>query len=181
MKAKKHIRIAAIIMLFAIFHYVAGYRLMYSLGILYAKDEAKECMVEKNSNIQKITLSSADYNSLKWTEKNKEFTLHNQMYDVRKIQKCGDNYIITVYSDTLETGWLASLHSYEKELFQPDKSAKGTKSAEDVMSSFQKNCTPSSEFKIHIFASSGLIQPVYVVEQHHLQLPDNIWHPPTNC
>lgn len=162
-------------------HYMAGYRLMYSLGILYAKDEAQKCMVEKNSHIQKLTLSASDYDALKWTEKNKEFTLDNQMYDVRSIQKSGDNYIITVYSDNVETGWIASLHNYEKELFQPDKSTKGTKSAEDIMSSFQKEYTPASEFNLHIFSSTGHIQPIVAVQQQPLQISDNIWHPPTNC
>jgi hypothetical protein len=181
MKSNKYIRTVAFTMLFAMVHYMVGYRLIYSLGILYAKEDAKECMVEKNNNVQKLTLSSAKYNSLKWTESKKEFSFNNEMYDVSSIQKSGDNYVITVYCDDNETGWVTSLCTYEKELFQPDKSAKGTKSAEDVMSSFQKNCTPVSEFKVHIFASIVHIQPILAVQQHPQQVPDNIWHPPVNC
>ena len=176
-----YVRTIAFIMLFAMVHYVAGYRLMYSLGILYAKEEAKECMVEKSNHTQKITLSASDYNSLKWTENTKEFSYNNEMYDVENIQKSGNNYFISVYCDDAETGWVASLHNYEKEFFHPDQSAKGTKSAEDIMSSFQKDFTPPSEFKVHILASSGLIQPMFAVQQHSLQVSSDIWHPPTNC
>jgi len=177
-----YVRAIATVMLFAMFHYMIGYRLMYSLGILYAKDEAKECMVEKKDNIQKVTLSAADYNSLKWTETNKEFSLNNEMYDVVSIQKTGNNYVVTVYCDDNETGWVASFHNYEKELFHPDQSTKGTKSAEDVMLSFQKDFTPPTEFKINIFASVGLSQPIIIcLGAHPQQISNNIWHPPINC
>lgn len=175
-----YVRAIAFIMLFAIFHYVAGYRFMYSLGILYAKEQAKECMVEKNNSLQKLTLSAADYNSLKWTEDTKEFTLNNEMYDVTSIQKIGDSYIVTVYTDDKETGWVSSFHNFEKEIFHSDQSNKGAKSAEDVMSSFQKEFTTVSEFKINIFAT-WLLQPIFDAQQHPQQIPNNIWHPPVNC
>lgn len=174
-----YVRATAMVMLFAMFHYMMGYRLMYSLGILYAKDEAKECMVEKKANTQQLTISASDYSSLKWTEKGKEFSLNNEMYDIVSIEKSGDDYVITVYGDIKETGWVASLHSYEKELFHPDQTTKGAKSAEDVMASFQKDYTPASEFKINIFASPGLIQVTIAVQQQPLQISNSIWHPPT--
>lgn len=175
-----YIRATAIIMLFAMFHYVAGYRLMYSLGILYTKEQAKECMTEKNSNIKKFTFSASDYNSLKWTEKNKEFSFNNQMYDVVNIQKSGSGYILTVYADNPETEMITAFQNFEKELFHPDQSNKGTKSAEDIISAFQKDFTPISEFKMHVFTFSGLLLPSVAARQHPLQVSDNIWHPPAN-
>jgi hypothetical protein len=171
-------RTMAIVMLFAMFHYVAGYRLMYSLGILYAKDEAKTCMTDQN-NIKKFTLSSPDYNSLKWTEEKKEFSINNQMYDLVNVQKSGYIYTITAYVDDPETELITALHHFESELFHPDQSNKGAKSAEDVMSAFQKDCTPVSEFKINVFTLTKLFQPVVAVQQHPLKISDNIWHPPT--
>jgi hypothetical protein len=173
-----YVRAMAIIMLIAMFHYVAGYRLMYSLGILYTKEEAKECANEKNDNIKKITLSVSDYNSLQWSEENKEFSLNHQMYDVVSIQKSGNSYNITAYADDPETELITAFHNFEKELFHPDQSTNGTKSAEDVMSSFQKDYTAMCEFKISIF-STGLAQ-LFAKHQgwHSLQVPDNIWHPP---
>ena len=167
-----YVRVMAIVLLIAMFHYVAGYRLMYSLGILYSKEEAKECMVQKSSNIQKLTLSTAEYNSLKWSEANKEFSYSNEMYDVVGIQKSGVNYIITVYADNDEMEWLTAFHDLEKEIFHPDQNSKGAKSAEDVMSSFQKECTTVSEFKINTFAT-GLFQPTYAVKQHSQQVFGN--------
>jgi hypothetical protein len=172
------IRAMAVIMLFAMFHYVAGYRLMYSLGMLYAKNEAKEYVTENNNNIQKLTLSASDYNSLKWSEANKEFSDNKQMYDVVSIEKSGDTYCISVYADEPETELITAFHNFEKELFHPDQSAKGTKSAEDIMSSFQKDCTPENEFKIDIFAIIGVLQPSLADQQHSFQVPNNIWHPP---
>jgi hypothetical protein len=180
-KLPVYVRAIAMVLLFAMIHYVAGYRLMYSLGILYAKEEAKAGMVEKTHNIKKLTLTASDYNSLKWTEENKEFSFNNEMYDVVSMQKTENAYVITVYCDDDETGWVLSLHNYEKEFFHPDQNAQGSKSAESVMASFQKEFTPASEFKINIFVSTGLIQPVYAVQQQPLQISNIIWHPPTNC
>jgi hypothetical protein len=176
-----YVRATAFIMLIAMFHYVAGYRLMYSIGILFAKQEAKECMVEKNTNIKKLTLSASDYNSIKWTEDNKEFSFNNEMYDVSSIQKSGDNYIITVYADDKETQWTSSYHNLEKQIYHPDQSSKGNKSAEEIMSAFQKEFTPVSQFKINSFASTGLRLTTIVDWHYALSLPDNIFHPPSNC
>jgi hypothetical protein len=173
-----HIRAVAIVMLFAMFHYVAGYRIMYSLGIIYTKDQAKECMVEK-SNIKKIALSASDYNSLKWTEENKEFSFNNQMYDLVSIQKSGNTYSINAYVDDPETELVTAFHHFESELFHPDQSNKGAKSAEDIMSAFQKDFTPPSEFKINLFAFTGLFEPIVAIQQHPLQISNSIWHPPT--
>ncbi len=175
-----YIRAIAVVLLFAMFHYVAGYRLFYSLGIIYSKVQAKECMAEK-TDIKKMTLSISDYNSLKWNQKNKEFSFHNQMYDIVALQKTGNNYIIAVYADSPETKLVAALHQYENELFHPDKSNKGTKSAEDIMSSFQKEYISTTDFKIDLFALNKLLPSPTDVKQHHLQIPDNIWHPPLCC
>jgi hypothetical protein len=177
----RYVRAIAIVMLIAMFHYVAGYRLMYSLGLLYAKEEAKECMMEKKNGSQKLTLSAADYNSLKWTESGKEFSFNHQMYDVLNVTLSGSNYVIGVYPDDDETNWVVAFHDFEKEMFHPDQSTKGAKSAEDVMSAFQKDCTPVCEFNISIFSSTRLIQPAIADEQHPLQVPDTIWHPPAAC
>jgi hypothetical protein len=176
-----YVRATAMVMLFAMLHYTVGYRLMYSLGILYAKDGAKECIVDKKATTQQLILSASDYSSLKWTERGKEFSLNNEMYDIVSVEKSGDDYVVTVYSDIKETGWVASLHSYEKELFHPDQTTKGTKSAEDVMSSFQKEYSPASEFKLNVFASVGLNQPISAVQLQPLQISNSIWHPPTVC
>jgi len=176
-KFPTYIRTVAMVMLFAMFHYVAGYRLLYSLGIIYTKDEAKECMVEKN-NIKKLTFSAADYASLKWSEENKEFSFHNQMYDVVSIQKSGNSYTVTAYSDDPETELITAFHHFESELFHPDQSNKGAKSAEDVLSAFQKDFTPPSEFKINISSLHRITYHEVAVQQHPLQITDNIWHPP---
>ena len=176
-----HVRGIAAVLLFAMFHYVAGYRLLYSLGILYTKDEAKQCMVNE-STLKKITLPIADYNSLKWSEENKEFSFNNEMYDVVSIQKTGDTYNITAYLDDPETELVTAFHHFESELFHPDQTNKSAKSAEDIMASFQKDFTPTSEFKIDILAHTGLVYNVIAVQQQHpLDVSDNIWHPPTNC
>ncbi len=174
------IRTLAILLLFAMFHYVAGYRLMYSLGILYTKEEAKQCISEK-SNVKKLTFCDTDYNSLKWSEQNKEFSFNNQMYDVVNIQKLGANYQVTAYPDDPETELITAFHNFEKEFFHPDQSSKGAKSAETIMDSFQKEYTPVSEFKINIFTVSGLFLPSNVATQHLLTSTDNIWHPPAIC
>ena len=173
-------RAIAFVMLIAMFHYVAGYRLMYSLGILFAKQEAKECMVEKKAETQKITLTASEYQSLQWTEDNKEFSLNNEMYDVVSIQKSGDSYIINVYSDDKETQWTANYHDFEKQIYHSDQSSKSNKSAEEVMSSFQKEFTPPSQFVISNLQFTVIKTPAVAFEQHSLSLPDNIFHPPTN-
>jgi len=175
-----YIRTIAIVLLFAMFHYVAGYRLLYSLGLIYTKNEAKECIIDKR-DIQQLIIPASEYNSLKWTEKNREFSFHKQMYDIVSIQKVGGNYVITAYADNPETKLVATFHHFENELFHPDKSNKGAKSAEDIMSSFQKEYVSITDFKIHLFALNKQFGFAGDVKQHHLQIPDNIWHPPLSC
>src|SRR5208282_6017233 len=100
-----YIRATAFVMLFCMFHYLAGYRFMYSLGILFAKEEAKNIIGADNfssgtnADIQKLTFSANDYNSLKWTKENKEFIINHQMFDAANIEKSGTTYVITVYCD----------------------------------------------------------------------------------
>jgi hypothetical protein len=173
------VRAIAFIMLFAMFHYVAGYRLLYSLGVIYTKNEAKECVVEK-SNIKKLILSESDYSSLKWTEENKEFSFHNEMYDALAIEKAGTSYIITAYADDPETEIVSAFHHFESELFHPDQTNKTSKSAEDVLSSFQKDCTSPSDFNMHLFASEGNNNLIIDARQKlPLKVFKAIWHPPT--
>lgn len=176
-----YVRAIAIVMLLAMFHYMVGYRLMYSLGILYAKNEAKECMANKTIGTKRLALSPTDYNSLKWTEKGQEFSFNNEMYDVVGIQKCGDIYTITAYTDNPETELVTAFHNFESELFHPDQTAKGTKSAENILASFQKDFTPASEFRIHIFPSTGLLKPSISIQEYSINAPNSIWHPPAIC
>jgi len=176
-----YVRATAIVLLIAMFHYVAGYRLMYSLGILYAKEDAKACMTQENGNTKKITFSVSDFNSLKWNEQNKEFLFHNEMYDVKTMQKSGNTYIVYAYQDNIETEIITALNNLEKELFHPDQTSKGAKSAENIMSSFQKDCTAASEFKINMYVLSGLLQSGFVAQQNSLQVFNTIWHPPASC
>lgn len=176
-----HVRGIALVLLFAMFHYVAGYRLLYSLGILYTKDEAKTSMVEK-SNAKKITFSAKDYNSLKWTEEKKEFSFQNQMYDVVNVQKTGDIYTITAFADDPETELINAFHNFESELFHSDQSNNNAKSAENIMSSFQKEFTTAlSEFKINMYATIKPFQNKVVIQHLPLQIANIIWHPPTAC
>lgn len=175
------IRALAFIMLFAMFHYVAGYRLLYSLGITYTKNEAKECMVE-NNNIKKLILSVSDYNSLKWTEENKEFSFHHEMYDVESMKKSGDNYVINAYADDPETELISALHHFESDLFHPDQTNQTSKSAENILSSFQKDCTPPPGLIIHLVALHGNTYSLINARQKHpLEVFKTIWHPPTSC
>jgi hypothetical protein len=174
-----YIRTIAFVMLVAVFHYVAGYRLMYSLGILFAKQEAKECMIEKKNQVSKLTLTASEFKSLTWTEDNKEFSFNNEMYDVTGIQKSGDNYIITIYMDDKETQWTSSYNDFEKQVYSTDQPSKSNKSAEEIMSAFQKEFTPVSAFKINSFASTNLRLNTIANGQYSLSLPDNIFHPPS--
>lgn len=174
-----YVRAIAFIMLFAMFHYIAGYRLLYSIGIYYTKNEAKECIVEKN-NLKKLTFSMKEYNSLKWSEKGKEFEYNNQMYDIAAIQKTGNIYTVTSYADDPETEMITAFHHFESELFHPDQANKSAKSAEDILSAFQKDCTPASGFQITLAAPTRLLSPVIAAEPHLLQaIHNSIWHPPT--
>lgn len=171
-----YVRAMAIVMLFAMFHYVAGYRLMYSLGILYAKQQAKECMTEKNSNIKKLTLSASDYNSLKWTEKNKEFSYNNDLYDVINIQKSLDKYIITVYYDKTETGWVASLHNVEKRIYSSPQHTNDKST--DIVNNIYKEYIPSESLIPSFYAQVLISIKAKCVLVSVSAKIDDIWHPP---
>lgn len=172
------LRAISVLLLFVMFHYVAGYRLLYGLNILLVKQNSKETIKSNRSNIEKLTLSLSEFNSLKWTEELKEFNYKNQLFDVVNIEKSGSCYVISVYHDINESSCQNAYHDVENELFHSDQSSKGAKPIEDVLSSLQKDCTPAVEFTFNIYSGDMLSYHAVADRQPTLRLPCHVWHPP---
>jgi hypothetical protein len=176
-----YIRAMAIVLLFAMFHYVAGYRLMYALGILYAKEEARECITEKSPGIKILMLTSSDYNSLKWTEKGKEFNFKGQLYDVAGMEQQNGSYKVTVYEDENERMAVNQLNESDKMLNSSASPVKELPAGICLLDLLQKEYRPQLRLSIKHIEDTPLIYISFSSD-----LPGNapsvaIWHPPAIC
>ena len=174
---KTWIRAVAVTLLIAMVYYFAGYRIVYSIVMHGAKEDAAFA-IKHHGTLGKLTISAAEYANLGWTEKNKEFTYNEQRYDLVSMQKSGDSVVLTVYNDKNETRWGKAMNDFVKELFPSEKS-KNTDPAEGFMSAFQKEYTPLEKIKIGYAPETTKV--FYDTERSSripLLISKPIWHPP---
>ncbi len=174
---KTWIRAVAVTLLIAMVYYFAGYRIVYSIVMHGAKDDAAFA-IKHHGTLTKLTITGAEYTNLSWTEKNKEFTYNEQRYDLVGVQKSGDSVVLTVYNDKNETHWAKAMNDFVKELFPSEKS-KNTDPAEGFMSAFQKEYTPLEKVKIGYAPETT---KVFYDTERSTRIPlliiKPIWHPP---
>ena len=174
---KTWIRTVAVALLIAMVYYFAGYRIVYSIVMTGAKEDAAFA-IKHHGALNRLTMSCKEYAGLSWTEKNKEFTYNGQLFDMVSMQKSGDSVILTVYNDKNETRWAKAMNDFVKELFPSEKN-KNTDPAEGFMSAFQKEYTPLEKVKIGYAPETTKV--FYDTERSTripLLLIKPIWHPP---
>jgi len=170
-------RTIAVTLLIALIYYFAGYRLVYSLIIHGAKEDASFAIEHKQGIIKELDFSSAEYALLKWTDKDKEFSLNDQLFDIISIQQIGGKYILQVYADKNETRWVKALNTFIKGIF-PTHPGKGMDNAETLSSALQKEYTPPGHVRVGLVPETKTVQ--YADTQSHTstQVKKPIWHPP---
>lgn len=160
-------------------YYFAGYRLVYFMLMHGAKAKAAFAIKDKSTSLQAVSFTVAEYNELQWTEKNKEFSFHGQLYDIVQILKTGDKYTLKVYADKNETKWAKALNDFVKQVFPA--ADKNSKNAESMMSAFQKEYMPMGKLNINVQTETG---NVYLSSDNMpvtANMNADIWHPPAFC
>ncbi len=170
-------RSVAVTLLIAMLFYFAGYRLVYSIIIHGAKEDASFAISHKQALVKELELTASEYSLLKWTEKDKEFSFNDQLYDIVSIQQTDGKYIIQVYADKNETGWVNAMNTFIKGVFSTHQ-GKGMDNAESLSSAFQKEYTPTGHMKLDHVPETKTVQ--YSDTERHIstQLKKPIWHPP---
>lgn len=174
------IRTIAVTLVIAMVYYFAGYKLVYSFVMHNAKAEASFA-IKHNGSIVNMTLSDKEYANLGWTDKNKEFSLNGQLYDLVSITKSGNSYILQVYNDKNETRWAKAMNDFVKFLF-PDNHGKKPMHAEGLLSAFQKEYTPLQ--KVTVVYTPETKNSSHIVNGDicpSTLLIKPIWHPPASC
>ncbi|HXB13832.1 MAG TPA: hypothetical protein VNZ45_17720 [Bacteroidia bacterium] len=173
-------RTIAVTLLIAMLYYFAGYRLVYSLIIHGAKEDAAFAIGHKQALVKELELTASEYSMLKWTDKDKEFTFNDQLYDIVSIQQTDGKYIMQVYADKNETGWVNAMNTFIKGAFSTH-SGKGMDNAESLSSAFQKEYTPTGHIRVGHVPETKTVQYSDTERHSSTQLKKPIWHPPACC
>jgi hypothetical protein len=173
------VRITAVALLLAMVYYFAGYRIVYSLVMNNAKEEASFAMKSQGS-LTNINFSAKEFAGIKWTEKNKEFDYNGELYDLAGIQKNGASFTLHVYCDKNETHWAKAMNDFIKCIF-PVGHNNGPVQAEGFLSAFQKEYVPMHKTVIaYCPASAKNAHCTADIKNHRtLLLLKPIWHPPS--
>ncbi len=161
-------------------YYFAGYRLVYFALTSTAKSEAASVMKNNASAPGKLVMDETTFNTLKWTNGNKEFLYMGQLYDIENITKASGKYTLEVYADKNETQWVKAFDNFVKLLFPSDFS-KGAKNIESIISAFQKEYQPINKVCILPPATAHTTLYSYVLNIPSIFRYSDIWHPPAIC
>jgi hypothetical protein len=175
-------RLAGILLVSVFMLYLGGIQLMYWLKMDGAKQKASLSIQNHNlkkADIKDFVLTSSQYNSLNWLEKNKEFTLNNQLYDIAGIEYSSNGIKITCYTDNEETELADAFGKFADRFFSTNQQSNGSEN--DLINKITKEYLPlPSIFSFAVFEKE--ITSIIKNDIHcSVSLPDNIWHPPATC
>ena len=164
--------------------YLFGIQFIYWLKVENAKSISQSFILKKDlkTNTTKLfSFTPAEYNSLNWTEKDKEFVINNQDYDVIIIKHISGTTIeIQCYADNLETEISAAFQGMATVLFSANHQ-KGDTKENDLLSKITKEFIPlcflyppQPSYKMCPFILKKNILP-----SGTLTLP--VWRPPSHC
>jgi hypothetical protein len=111
--------------LFLLLFSQAGYYLFYKLQQHQIKESVKQELLSKlpESSLEKID-AYANRNDIRWEEKDREFYLHGQMYDVAFIKVTDGKTLIYCLNDSKEEDLLKSLANAVKSVNEQTNSGK---------------------------------------------------------
>lgn len=174
-------RIAAIFLTLTFLLYLGGIQLMYWVKIDAAKHNAAALIKNKkcNESTTEFILTSSQYNALNWSDRNKEFIVDGQRYDITAIEYVSGGIKITCYQDSPETEVVSAFQKFAERFFSSHQQSGNTDT--DVLSKITKEYLP---LNIVLAPESTISSFAFVIsEKSYSSLLSiaNIWHPPLNC
>lgn len=175
-------RIAAIFLTMIFLLYLGGMQLMYWVRIDTAKHQAS-ALIQNNkanaSNTTEFILTPSQYNSLNWSDRNKEFTIEGQRYDITGIEYLSNGVKIICYQDNPETEVVSAFQKFAERLFSSHQQSGN--SDNDLISKITKEYLP-----LKLVVAPQIYERAFsliISEDIHspLLFTADIWHPPLSC
>jgi hypothetical protein len=169
-----------LVLAFIFILYLGGMELLYSLRINAAKNQS-ESLIEKHKvpldNTVDFSFTSEQYNTLNWSERNKEFTYNGQHYDIVSIAFYTDEIKITCYDDSKETSLINEFTGFVKRMFS--QSAKTNNTGNDIANKICKEYLPNENLnpRFFFYVITTINANCVLVNQHALIA--DVWRPPS--
>lgn len=139
-----------------------GYIITFKVVQLQIKREVKRELKSKikSSDLYAIRLSSTEYESLQWIEKEREFVLNGKMYDIVKTEYKNGVIILSCIDDKQEKKLFANLEDHISKYISDNKSS----SKRDI----KLNDTPTKYFQTWIFSIAQRFPKSIIHSSEHL-------------
>src|ERR1700722_19469984 len=138
-------RVATLFLILTFLLYLGGMQLMYWVKIDNAKREATATLLRHSAKIadtKDFTFTSSQYNSLNWLEKNKEFVLYGQRYDIATLEYNSKGVKIACYTDNEETEIANAFNQFANKLYSTTEQSSNTNN--DLLNKITKEYIPLS-------------------------------------
>jgi len=173
-------KITGILLAFTFVLYLGGIQMAYWLRMSAHKQETqfsiRHNQVSKDNSV-KFSFTSEQYNSLAWSEKNKEFSYQGQRYDIIGMQYCSDEIIVTCFSDKEETNLVNAFSGFIKNLFSSPLHTNDK--TPDIANTLCKEYLPSEPSSPFLFSHVLISIKAGCVLVNVSGQIDSIWRPPT--
>lgn len=172
-------KITSILLTLTFVLYLGGIQAFYWVKMSVHKQEVHS-LVQHNKIRQNTTVSfsftSSEYNSLSWSEQNKEFTYEGQRYDIIEIQYCSDEIIAICYSDRDETNLVAAFSGFMKKMFSaPQHTGKNNT---DIANNICKDYMPSKAITPYFNACELVALETTYAFVNVYNGHSDVWRPP---
>ena len=173
----KKATVVALILVFTL--YLGGVQVFYRFKMNDARRDATISMQSKLSLDKTIELSftTDEYDALAWSERNKEFTLNGQRYDIASINYTSDLIKLVCYPDGKESDIVAAFSNFMDRMFSAHQGS-GTDN-NDMASKLCKEYLPNERLVPFFFPRVLTTINTDCVLVSSSDLIGNIWHPPT--
>jgi hypothetical protein len=173
-------KITCIILTLTFILYLGGVQVMYWIKMSVCKEQVQTLIHGhklSRKNTVDFSFTSSEYNSLDWSEQNKEFTYKGERYDIVGIQYFSEEIIVKCYSDNEETEVIDAFSGFIKKMFSCPQHT--NESNTDIASNIYKEYLPSEFFVPSHFARVLISIKATCVLVNVSAKVDDIWHPPT--
>ena len=175
-------RIAAIFLTLIFLLYLGGIQLMYWVRIDTAKHQASTFIQNNKANTNntiEFILTPSEYNALNWSDRNKEFTIDGQRYDITGIEYLSNGIKITCYQDNPETEVVSAFQKFAERLFSSHQQSGN--SDNDVISKITKEYLPLKLVMAPQIYNRAVSLVISEDIDSSLLFTADIWHPPLSC
>jgi hypothetical protein len=160
--------------------YLGGIEVFYTLKLRIVKKQAETSITNYRiqlDNTVTFSFTPSQYQSLNWSERNKEFTYNGKHYDIISLDFYSDEIKAICYDDSNETSLIDEFSGFMKRMFSQGQSSDNSNNdmAGKICKEYLPNQNISQLFFFHVITT---IQADCVLVNRHALIAD-IWRPPS--